>query len=342
MPSRRALLIASAIGAGARAGPAQPRWPYATLDGAPPRVIAHRGASGYRPEHTLAAYELAIEQGADFIEPDLVVTRDGVLIARHENELSITSDVAMRPQFAARRRTQRVDGREVSGWFSEDFTLDEIRSLRATERFARERPENAKLDGRFGIVTFDEILALRQRSLGDTGREIGIYPELKHAAHFAAIGLALEPRLADALHAAGLRGAKAPVFVQSFELSALRRFAELSDLPRAMLLGRPPAAAQLRELGVLVQGIGVAKSLLFPRDAFGAIDEPTTLLRDAHALGLAVHAWTFRSEDHFLPSNLRGQPQRELEHFFTAGVDGVFTDFPDTAVALRRSLAARH
>ncbi len=336
--NRRTLLIASAACATVRLAQAQPRWPYPTLDGSMPKVIAHRGASGHRPEHTLAAYELALEQDADFIEPDLVVTRDGVLIARHENELSLTTDVATRPQFAARRRTQRVDGKEMTGWFSEDFTLDEIRGLRATERFARERPRNAEFDGRFGIATLDEILALGERAGGARGRPVGIYPELKHAAHFAAIGLPTERRLADVLHAAGLRGAKAPVFVQSFEREALRRFAEVSDLPRVMLLGKPPTPAQLRDLAALVQGIGVAKSLVFPRDAAGAIGEPTSLIGDAHALGLAVHAWTFRVEDVFLPANLRGQPQRELELFFAAGVDGVFTDFPDAAVAVRRSL----
>lgn len=338
MPSRRSLLLAAAASAVSGAARAQLRWPYPTLDGKPPLVIAHRGASGYRPEHTLAAYELAIEQGADFIEPDLVVTRDGVLIARHENELSLTTNVAARPQFAERKRTQTIDGKAMTGWFSEDLTLDEIRGLRARERFARERPDNARLDGRFGIVTLDEILALIARAGSTTGRTIGIYPELKHAAHFAAAGRPIEPLLAEALHGVGLRGARAPVFVQSFELPALRRFAELSDLPRVMLLGKAPSAAELRELGTLVQGIGVAKSLVFPRDAGGAIGEATSLIGDAHALGLAVHAWTFRAEDVFLPSNLRGRLQRELELFFAAGVDGVFTDFPDMALAVRRRL----
>ena len=338
MPTRRSLLIAAAACPAARLAAARQPWPYPTLDRAPPKVIAHRGASGYRPEHTLAAYELAIAQGADFIEPDLVITRDGVLIARHENELSLSTDVAKRPQFAARRRTERIDEREVTGWFSEDFTLEEIRSLRATERFARERPDNASLDGKLGLATLDEILALAARTNSAGAGTVGIYPELKYARHFASIGLAVEQRLADALHAAGWRG-RAPVFVQSFEPEALDRFAGLSDLPRVMLLARAPAAAQLRDLSKRVQGIGVAKALIFPRNAAGAIGEPTSLVGDAHALGLAVHAWTFRSEDVFLPSNLRGQPQRELELFLAAGVDGVFTDFPDTAVTLRRSLA---
>jgi glycerophosphoryl diester phosphodiesterase len=336
--TRRRLLIAAAACAAASSARPQPRWPHPTLNGAPPLVIAHRGASGYRPEHTLAAYELAIEQGADYIEPDLVVSRDGVLIARHENELSLSTDVASRPQFAARRRTQRIDGRSVTGWFSEDFTLAEIRNLRAIERFARERPRNAELDGRFGIATLEEVIALAARANASGQRRVGVYPELKYAAHFASLGLAPERRLADALKAAGERG-PLPVFVQSFELQALRRLAEFSDAPRVMLLARAATAAELRDVSTQVQGIGVAKALILPRNADGAIDAPTSLVGDAHALGLAVHAWTFRNEDVFLPANLRGQPQRELEMFFAAGVDGVFTDHPDTALAQRRSSA---
>jgi glycerophosphoryl diester phosphodiesterase len=298
--ARRRLLIGSVAGLAAGPMRSQPRWPYPTLDGGLPLVIAHRGASGHRPEHTLAAYELAIAQGADFIEPDLVLTRDGALVARHENELSLTTDVASRPQFAGRRRTQTIDGRGVSGWFSEDFTLEEIRSLRA----------------------------------GAAGSRVGIYPELKYASHFAALGLAPEKRLAEALKAA--RGL--PVYVQSFDWGALRRFARFSDAPRVMLLARPPSAGELRELAAEVQGIGVAKALVHPRGADGEIGSPTSLIGDAHALGLVVHAWTFRNEDAFLPANLRGRPQRELEIFFEAGVDGVFADHPDTAIATRSAL----
>ena len=333
--ARRRLLVASAALAAAPALP-QSRRPHPTLSGEPPLVIAHRGASGYRPEHTLAAYELAIEQGADFIEPDLVVTRDGVLIARHENELSLTTDVASRPQFAAHRRTQTIDGRSVSGWFSEDFTLAEIRTLRAIERFARERPGNAEYDGRFGIATLDEVIALVLHA-NASGRRVGIYPELKYATHFASLGLAPEKRLADTVKAASGRG-PLPVFVQSFELPALRRFAELSDAPRVMLLAKHPSAGELRELATQAQGIGVAKALVYPRDAAGAIGSPTSLVGDAHSLGLAVHAWTFRSEDAFLPANLRGQPEREIAMFLEAGVDGIFADSPDTAIAARNAL----
>jgi glycerophosphoryl diester phosphodiesterase len=334
--ARRRLLVASAAAAASPRAVSHSRWPHPTLNGAPPLVIAHRGASGYRPEHTLAAYELAIEQGADFIEPDLVVTRDGVLIARHENELSLTTDVASHPRFAARRRTQMIDGRSVTGWFSEDFLFEEMRSLRATERFARERPRNAKFDGQFGIAALEEVVALVGRANQAGGRRVGLYPELKYAAHFASLGLAPEKLLADTLKKADGSG-PLPTFVQSFELQALRRFAELSDAPRVMLLARAPTEAELRALATQVQGIGVAKALVYPRDGAGAIGAATPLVDDAHALGLAVHAWTFRNEDTFLPANLRERPQRELEMFFAAGVDGVFTDFPDSAVAQRRA-----
>jgi glycerophosphoryl diester phosphodiesterase len=334
--ARRQLIAATAGCALASAAGSQRRWPYATLNGQPPLVIAHRGASGDRPEHTLAAHELAIEQGADFIEPDLVVTGDGALVVRHENELSLSTDVASRPRFASKRRTQRIDGREITGWFSEDFLLAEIRELRATERFAQARPRNAEFDGRLGIATLDEVIALAAGAGGSGARRVGIYPELKHAAHFDSAGLAVEKRLAEALRADAARAL--PVFVQSFELPALRRFAEHSDAPRVLLLARPLPPAALRDFASQVQAIGVAKSLVFPRDAAGAIGEATALVAEAHALGLALHAWTFRNEDAFLPANLRGRPRRELELAFATGIDGVFTDFPDTAVAVRESL----
>lgn len=336
--TRRRLLIVSAATVTAPMAAAQPAWPHPTLNGAATIIIAHRGASGYRPEHTLAAYELAIELGADFIEPDLVVTRDGALIARHENELSLSTDVASRSEFASRRRTQAVDGRVMTGWFSEDFLLAEVRSLRATERFARERPRNAEFDGRFGVPTLQEVIALAARANEAGQRRVGIYPELKHAAHFEALGLSPGKRLAEALAAASTPRSL-PVYVQSFELPALRAFAEYSDAPRVMLLATSPTPAALRELSTQVQAIGVAKALVYPRAADGTIGAPTTLVAQAHALGLAVHAWTFRNEDAFLPPALRGQPQRELEMFFAAGIDGVFADSPDTAVAQRRASA---
>lgn len=306
-----------------------------------PIVIGHRGAAGHRPEHTLAGYALAIDQGADFIEPDLVSTRDGVLIARHDAELSLTTDVGRRPQFAARRRTQMIDGQSLAGWFCEDFTLAEIKTLRATERFAQLRPANTALDGQFEIVTLAEIIALVQRRSREIGRPIGLYPETKHPAHFAAIGLPLEKPLVDALHAAGYRGAGAPVFLQSFDKESLIRLAGLTDLPRVFLSGKALAAADLAEIARFASGVGLAKNAVIPRVQGGALGAPGAQVADAHAAGLLVHVWTFRNEPSFLPRDLATDPDAELDRFLQTGIDGVFTDYPDTAAALvRRTLRA--
>ncbi|MFO0207678.1 MAG: glycerophosphodiester phosphodiesterase family protein [Betaproteobacteria bacterium] len=300
---RRSFLASLALGPAAARAAA--RWPYRTLDGGPPIVIAHRGASGARPEHTLAAYQLAIEMGADFIEPDLVITRDGVLVARHEAELSLTTDVAARAEFAGRRRRQRIDGRDWDGWFVEDFTLAQRRAAERT-----------------------------------SGRPIGIYPETKHAAHFAAQGLALEERLVDALHGDGLRSRNAPVFLQSFEPPSLQRLAQLTELPRVQLAGER-ARLDVTPVARYAQGLGVAKALVLPRDAQGRLGEPTGLVAAAHAAGLAVHVWTVRVEDEHLPADLKGQPAAEIERFAALGIDGLFTDHPDLAVATLGALARR-
>src|SRR5436305_5016020 len=198
-----------------------------------PLVIGHRGASGYRPEHTLASYELAIAMGADFIEPDLVSTRDHVLIARHENEISETTDVADRPEFAGRRRTQRIDGREVAGWFTEDLTLAEIKTLRAKERLAS---RDRSFDGRFEVPTFAEVLDLARGKSAETGRTIGVYPETKHPTYFRQLGIPLEEPLLAALAAAGYRGREAAVFLQSFEVGNLKELRQRTDLPLIQLL----------------------------------------------------------------------------------------------------------
>ena len=209
-----------------------------------PIVIAHRGASGYRPEHTLASYELAIEQGADFIEPDVVSTKDGVLVARHENEIGGTTDVAAHPEFADRRTTKVIDGVALTGWFTEDFTLDELRTLRARERLPEVRPGSAAFDGRFGIPTLQEIADLARREGERRGRTIGLYPETKHPTYFRSIGLPLEEPLVATLHGAGYQDMDAPVFIQSFEADSLRRLAGMTSLRLVQLLAAGPQAAE--------------------------------------------------------------------------------------------------
>jgi glycerophosphoryl diester phosphodiesterase len=322
-----------------------------------PLIIAHRGASGLRPEHTLAAYDLAITQGADLIEPDLVITKDGVLIARHENEIGGTTDVATRPEFAHRRTTKTVDGRAVTGWFSEDFTLAEIKTLRAVERIPDVRPANAAYDGRFEVPAFQEVIDLARFRSAELGRPIGIYPETKHPSYFAAIGLPFDQRLVDQLHAGGYRGPHAPVFIQSFEPGILQRLRQLTDLPLVMLLssgGRPTdfaatgdartyadlaTPAGLAWIASFAHAVGPIKTLIVPLDAAGRRLPPTSFVTDAHAAGLQVHPWTFRDEDSFLPADLHGDPEAEYEPFLRLGVDALFTDFPATALAARRRFA---
>lgn len=315
-----------------------------------PLVIAHRGASGYRPEHTLEAYELALRMGADFIEPDLVITRDGVLIARHENELSETTDVADRPEFADRRRTKRIGGNERTGWFSEDFTLAEIKSLRARERLAS---RNQSFNGRFQVPAFQEVLDLARHGSAKTGRTIGVYPETKHPTYFRSLGLPLEEPLLATLEAAGYRGRNAPVYIQSFETGNLRELRRRTDLPLIQLLdvqGQPfdltvagdprtyrdlATPEGLAAVAAYADGIGPNKRLIVPVDSDGRLQPPTSLVADAHRAGLLVHAWTFRSDGPFLALNYAGDPRMEYEQFFELGVDGVFSDFTDHAVQNR-------
>lgn len=326
---------------------------------ASPIVIAHRGASGERPEHTIASYTLAIEQGADFIEPDLVMTKDGVLVARHENEISGTTDVADHPEFAARKAKKTIDGQSVSGWFTEDFTLPELKTLRAKERLPMLRPGNAAYDGRFDIPTFQEIIDLARAKEKETGRRIGLYPETKHPSYFRSIGLALEEPLAALLAKNGYTTKDDPVFIQSFELENLKTLRGLTGLRLIFLMdagggpadgaGRTYAAlatpAGLAEVARTADGIGPSKEMIVPRTMLGRSGEPTDLVRDAHAAGLKVHVWTFRAENYFLPLELRkgvdprkpGDLTAEIRQFAALGVDGVFSDFPGIAVvALKR------
>lgn len=326
--TRRAFALSSAALAAAPA--------HATAAGLP-IVIAHRGASGERPEHTLGAFRLAIEQGADFIEPDLVATKDGHLVVRHENEISGTTDVAARPEFARRKTTKIIDGRKVEGWFAEDFTLAELKTLRARERLPQLRPQSARFDGREPIPTFQEVVDLAKAH----GR--GLYPEMKHPTFLASLGLPLEPRLAAALKANGLDSREAQVFVQCFERAPLRTFATLSKARRVQLVGAGGAAMVtaegLKQIAAYADGVGPDWSLVLPtRD--GALGPPSDLVAEAHAAGLVVHPWTVRAENQFLPPRLRGQGGHGdaavvFKALYAAGADGVFTDFPDLAVAAR-------
>ncbi|MGI8696550.1 MAG: glycerophosphodiester phosphodiesterase family protein [Mycobacteriales bacterium] len=310
-----------------------------------PAVIAHRGASGYRPEHTIAGYRLAIALGADYIEPDLVPTRDGVLVARHENDIATTTDVAARPEFADRRTTRIIDGDEVTGWFTEYFSYPELRTLRARERLAWLRPDSARRDGRYRVPSFGEILDLARWESWRRGRPIGVYPELKHPSYFASIGLATEPLLMRTLASRQPSARHTPVVVQCFEAASLRLLRPHLRNPQVLLLEAPPAEP-LADIARYADAIGPDKSLVIPRGADGRLARPTSLVDDAHAAGLAVHAYTFRSENAFLAGDFTrgedpaagGDAVGELVAYLRTGIDGVFSDQVDTAVAARASL----
>jgi glycerophosphoryl diester phosphodiesterase len=295
-------------------------------------VIGHRGASGERPEHTLESYRLAIEEGADYIEPDLVMTRDGVLIARHENEIGGTTDVAQHPEFAARRRTQIIDGETMTGWFTEDFTLAEIKTLRARERLPELRPQNCAYDGRCMVVTFDEImqLAVDSNRLRGGRPPIGVYPETKHPAHFAAIGLPQEQAVLDTLGRHGYAAPGSSVVIQSFDPRNLRQLRGMTRLPLVQLLEQ--TLGDLAEVATYADGIGIAKALA-----------TAEAVQRAHAVGLKVHVWTFRAENEFLPDDLKvgaspaahGDLDAEIRRFLDRGIDGFFVDFPAIGVRVR-------
>lgn len=331
-----------------------------------PIIIAHRGASGERPEHTMMAYRLAIAQGADFIEPDLVPTKDGVLVARHENEIGMTTNVADKPEFADRRTTRVIDGESVSGWFTEDFTLEELKTLRCRERLPQLRPTNTAYDDQEQIPTFAEILDVVAAESARSGRVIGVYPELKHPTYFASRGLDVVTPLLTELSRKGLERRDSPVFVQCFEPSTLLKLRGQTSVRLVQLIdakGQPAdyvangdprsytdllSMSSLRALRRAVDGIGVNKTLLIPRAPDGHALPPTDLVGRAHAAGLIVHAWTFRAENTFLSTELRlGSPdepdyerrhgllQVELRTFLALGVDGVFCDYPAAAIAAR-------
>ncbi|MGL5866371.1 MAG: glycerophosphodiester phosphodiesterase [Dermatophilaceae bacterium] len=341
-----------------QAAPAEPQGTMRT-----PLVIGHRGASGYRPEHTVAAYRLAVSLGADVIEPDLTMTKDGVLVARHEPEISGTTDIAERPEFANRRTTKLVDGVAVTGWFVDDLTLAEVRTLRAIERLPELRSGSAQFDGRFPVPTLDEVLALRSQLSRESGRTIGVIPEIKHSTYLRAQGLNAERALVRAAHRYGLNTPRAPLWTQSFEFTNLVELRETYRY-RARLVflataaggpydlaaqGRPQTYAELLapenlvRLAGVVDTLGPEKTYVIPRNADGTLGTPTTFVDDAHAAGLAVVPFTFRAENSFLPVDYRvgtdptarGRAVDEVTAYLRAGIDGAFCDQPDVCVDAR-------
>ncbi|MFF5026536.1 glycerophosphodiester phosphodiesterase [Streptomyces collinus] len=377
--ARRALLGAAVLGAGGAvlglpgtaraAGTRTAAHGGRGLKGLPvPTIIGHRGASGYRPEHTFGSYELALDLGADVVEAgDLVPTRDGHLVCRHEPEIGGTTDVASHPEFAGRRTTKVLDGVPTTGWFTEDFTLAELKTLRAVERIPANRPHNTLYDGRWEIPTFEEVLKWQDEQTRRRGRQVWIYPETKHPTYFRKLGLGLEERVAKVLGKHGKDGRNAPVILQSFEPTSIQRLNRLVDNPLVVLLasagsrpydfvetGDPRTVADLitpkglREIAGYAQGIGPTLDLVIPKNADGTLASPTTLVADAHKVGLILHPYTMRNENPFLPAEYRkgaaadayGDAFGAFRTYFATGIDGVFTDNADTGVLARADFLA--
>ncbi|MFC6358391.1 esterase-like activity of phytase family protein [Luteococcus peritonei] len=329
-------------------------------------VFAHRGASGYRPEHTLAAYELAIQQCADYIEPDLVSTSDGVLVDRHENDITGTTDVATRAEFAGRKKTKVIDGSKITGWFTEDFTLAELRTLRAKERLPKIRPESARYDGLYQVPTFEEVVDLARRSKTCSGKPVGVIPEIKHGTYFDSIGLSQEEDTVATLEAAGYGRKKSPVVIQSFEVGNLKELNQMTKVDLVQLIDCSGAPADLEAAGSTTtykdmvtpagmkavakyaDSVGLCKDVMIPKKADGSLGSPTDAIDNAHAAGLDVTGWTFRAENNFLPANFdssadpaaHGDMKGEIKTFLAAGMDHVFSDQPDVAVQAVREFAA--
>jgi glycerophosphoryl diester phosphodiesterase len=326
-------------------------------------IFGHRGAAGYRPEHTLASYELAARMGADYIEPDLVTTKDGQLVARHEPEIGGTTDVADHPEFASRKTTKNLDGTPTTGWFTEDFTLAELKTLRAKERIPDIRQRNTIYNGKYQIPTFQEVIDLSRRLSRELHREIGIVPEIKHSTYFRSQGKAIEPTFVSILNRNGLNRTDAKVVLQSFEVTnlvELRRVLKIQFVQLTSATGAPfdfiakgdprtyadiVSPAGLRDVAKYAQWLGPDKNQVIPRNAAGFLQAPTSLVADSHKAGLKVVAYTFRAENTFLPADFRssatpndyGNIFGEFEKFFAAGLDGVFTDNTDTAVEVRNN-----
>ena len=321
-------------------------------------VFGHRGTAGYRPEHTLASYELAARMGADYLEPDLVSTSDHVLVCRHEPEIGGTTDVAGRPEFADRKRTVLLDGVATTGWFTHDFTLAELKTLRAVERLPAVRQRNTLYNGLFEVPTFQEMLDLRAKLSKELGRDLGVIPETKHPTYFRNLGLELETPLVHTLDRNGLNRRGARVWIQSFEAANLRVLnsrvqvnlvfltsASGSPFNDSMTYAQYLTPTGLKELSTYVNGVGPDKSQVIPRKADNTLGTPTALVHDAHAAGLKVIPYTFRAENQFLPAdyqigtdpNAYGRAIDEQITYLNAGIDGLFTDQTDIGV-LARSL----
>lgn len=333
-----------------------------------PTIIGHRGASGYRPEHTFGSYELALDLGADVVEAgDLVPTRDGHLVCRHEPEIGGTTNVASHPEFADRKTTKVVDGVSTTGWFTEDFTLAELKTLRAIERIPANRPHNTLYNGRWEIPTFEEVLKWQDEQTRKRGKQVFIYPETKHPTYFRRLGLGLEERVAKLLRKYGKDGRNSPVILQSFEPTSIQKLNQLVDNPLVVLLstadsrpydfvasGDPRTVADLitpkglREIAGYAQGIGPTLDLVIPKNADGTLGKPSTLVSDAHRVGLILHPYTMRNENPFLPAEYRrgsapdayGDSFGAFKTYFTTGIDGVFTDNADTALLARADFLA--
>ncbi|MFD3647104.1 glycerophosphodiester phosphodiesterase [Streptomyces cyaneofuscatus] len=324
-----------------------------------PTVIGHRGASGYRPEHTLGSYQLALDLGAHIVEQDLVPTKDGHLVCRHENDITATTDVADHPEFAGRKATKKIDGVSYTGWFTEDFTLAELKTLRATERIPGNRPDNTLYDGRWTIPTFEEVLRWADQEGRKRKKPVWLYVETKHPTYFRSLGLGLEEPLARLLRRYGRDRRNAPLILQSFEPSSVQRLARLVDTPRIVLLSGPATRpwdfvesgdprtvadlvtpAGLKWIASYAQGIGPTLDLVIPKDAAGRLTTPTTLVKDAHTRGLLLHPYTLRNENSFLPADFRrgtdpnayGDVFGAAAAYFATGIDGIFSDHPDTAL----------
>ncbi|MFJ8775528.1 glycerophosphodiester phosphodiesterase [Streptomyces microflavus] len=324
-----------------------------------PTVIGHRGASGYRPEHTLGSYQLALDLGAHIVEQDLVPTKDGHLVCRHENDITGTTDVADHPEFAGRKATKSIDGVSYTGWFTEDFTLAELKTLRAKERIPGNRPDNTLYDGRWTIPTFEEVLRWADKEGRKRGKPVWLYVETKHPTYFRSLGLGLEEPLARLLRRYGRDRKNSPLILQSFEPTSIQRLARLVATPRVVLLSGPTTRpwdfvesgdprtvadlvkpAGLKWIASYAQGIGPTLDLVIPKDAAGRLTTPTTLVKDAHARGLLLHPYTLRNENSFLPADFRrgtdpnayGDVFGAAAAYLATGIDGIFADHPDTAL----------